>query len=150
MRKLYESKQALQDKCEEYFNKTNLVAPRSFRVYIGVSKHMLSTWKKTNPEYFNLIKSYEEKILAFVEEIAIYGAVHPTINSIPTKTTDTMSETKFNQIGAMFILKAYDNELYNKAPAADQIEDKAAPIKIDFNNNSQHKLPVLEAEVKEQ
>ncbi len=87
MKKKYESIKDLQEKIDEYFNSTKLVAPTAFRVYLGISKHLLATWKKTNEPYFNLIKTHEEKILAKIEEYAIYGMAHPDIQSEMVKVT---------------------------------------------------------------
>lgn len=75
----YNSIEELKAKADLYFNKHTLVSPREFRLWLGVSKHLLSTWKKTKPDYFNLIKTYEDYILAKVEAYAIYGALHPDI-----------------------------------------------------------------------
>lgn len=120
MKKKYENIDELIKAANAYITTNTIVAVRSFRISLGVSKHLLSTWKRSEPDYFNLIKTYEDAILAKIEEYAIYGALHPDLQALNVKTThyrDGSSTTeplpfKFNNIGAMFALKAYDRDRY--------------------------------------
>lgn len=43
MLKKYKTLKELQDRADLYFKKHKLVAPREFRLWLGVSKHLLST-----------------------------------------------------------------------------------------------------------
>lgn len=144
-KKLYETLEALRAKCEEYFKTHELVAPRSFRIYIGLSKQTLSNYKKTNPEYFNLIKTYEDRILATVEELAIYGASHPILKKHSTSKTYNKDgelvkeEVKFNQVGAIFTLRAYDKDQYIPEQLIEQ-EERKEPIVIEMTNTSTNRV----------
>lgn len=165
MRKLYETLDDLREKCEEYFKQTELVAPRSFRIHLGLGKDLLSKWRTMQPDYFNLVKEYEDKILAKVEEYVIYGETHPVIRNqlLVIETYQKFekgqvvgqSETpkmagKFNQVGALFTLRSYDKDLYmpEMTQAMKDVEKKE-PIVVQFQNTSGHKLDVLEAKVVE-
>ncbi len=148
MKKKYETIEALRAKCDEYMNNTKLWAPRAFRVYIGISKQTLHNYKKQQEDYFYLIKSYEDKILAFIEELAIFGALHPKLKGTYTKTTTrkdtTVKEVKFNQVGAIFTLRAYDKDQY--APELSTINhelETKEPIVIEMNNTSKNKLKMI-------
>lgn len=167
---LYDSIDKLKKRCDSYMKSTKLWSPKEFRVYIGVSKHLLSTWGSSNKEYFNLIKEYERKILARVEAFAIYGQAHPIIKenlvvavpyksyyadkydnkgnliakgSVKVEKVEVHVTGKFNNIGAMFILKAYENELYNQPTPQLAIEERRDPIVIDPTNKSKINLDKL-------
>lgn len=157
-KKLYATLKALDNKCKDYINSTDLWTPREFRIYIGVSKHLLSTWKNTNQEYFNLIKMYEDMILARVEQFAIYGQAHPVIQKQlikeSTETTYYKDGTikserkiwvqvgKFNANGSIFTLKAYDKDLYNQLPTPEQ-QEQAEAMQITWADQSNLKLDHL-------
>lgn len=101
---------------EAYLKEEKWPAPREYRTMIlGISKHLLSTWKKTQPDLFNLIKSYEDKILAFIEKQALYGSGK-------------------DAVGKIFVLRAYDREHYIPEISMRQevIEDNEvkAPIQL--------------------
>lgn len=138
--KTYEElEQNIDDFFEKYHpDSDNVISPRYFRISIGVSKATLSYWKSSNNrrKWFDLIKTYEDVLLAYIEQ----------------RTMDLAeSNDRVNLIGLLNTLRAYDTQQY--APEHRPIktnQDKQEPILINFNNNSQHKLPVLEAEVKEQ
>lgn len=148
-RKLYEDINALDKKCQEYFKLNKLVAPRSFRIYIGVSKQTLINWKNTQSDYFYLVKSYEDMILAKVEELAIYGASHPLLKDNATSKTYKngeliKEEVKFNQVGSIFILRAYDKDLYVPEQQIDEKETKE-PIVIEMTNTSKNTIALPKA-----
>lgn len=136
---LYANVKELQAKINQYYKETDLVAPRSFRVYLGVSKQTLSNWKKNNTKFFDLIKEHEDKILAKIEEYAIYGQAHPDIKKnlvvvgeyesfyadkynkdgkliakggIKVRKVEVHVTGKFNQVGAIMTLRAYDKDQY--------------------------------------
>lgn len=148
MRKLYETPEALEDKITEFLAEhriidssgelikdCNVVSPRYFRIYIGVSKHMLSTWKRTQPEYFNLIKKYEDILLGLLENKIIKAS---------------LEKEKRNVVGAMFVLKAYDNDLYNQPAPQLTVEETKAPMIVDTTNKSKLSLQdVIEVKPKE-
>ena len=50
-----------------------VISPRYFRVAIGVSKATLSNWKSipTRQKWFDLIKTYEDLLLANIEQETI-------------------------------------------------------------------------------
>lgn len=148
--KLFNTIEDLRNKCEDYFKETELVAPRSFRVYIGLNKTTLSKWRKTQPEYFNLIKTYEDRILATVEELSIYGAAHPLLREHATVKTYKdgeliKEEVKFNQVGSIFILRAYDRDLYVPEHHIEEKEMRE-PIVIEMTNTSKNRIQLEEKE----
>lgn len=162
---LYKDINDLKNKCEEYLNNNELWAPRSFRIYLGLEKSTLSKWKINKQEYFNLVKEYEDKILARVEEYAIYGEAHPDIKKAmvvvnkqvkySSKTGNMTSETyetkllgKYNTVGALFTLRAYDRELYITEKPQEVVEDKEQ-IYIEIGNKGTNKLPTLFVDHKE-
>ena len=132
----------LEKNIEDFFNDykphiDNVVSPRLFRISIGVSKATLSYWKtsENRRKWFDLIKTYEDLLLAFIEQRTIDLAE---------------SSMRVNIVGLLNTLRAYDTQQY--APEHRPIktnEDRQNPILIKFDNNSKHKLPVLEAKIKE-
>ena len=102
MKKLFKDIKELQTKCQKaYDNLTNkgtkAISPRYFRTSIGVSKHLLYIWSNKNQPYFHLIKRYEDKLLALLENLII---------------DKVKAKAKVNVTGLIFILKAYDRERY--------------------------------------
>lgn len=118
MRPLYASLQDLEMKSQEYFKTYKQRTPRHYRVFLGVSKHLLSTWQNTQPSYFNHIKTMEDLILADIEKAVVYG-------------------TAKNIIGKMFVLKAYDH--YQYAPELHQIDKQETQTIIIENENKSNK-----------
>lgn len=161
---IYKDINELRTKCDNYMKSTKLVAPRAFRIYIGVSKQLLSIWKNNNKDYFDLIKEYEDKILSKVEEYAIYGEAHPDIKremiivnkkvkynkqgGVSSEEYEQKLAGKFNQVSAFLILKAYDRDQYIPETAQLEVENKD-PIIIGSDNNSGHKLEIIEITPKE-
>lgn len=160
---LYKDINDLKNKCEEYLNNNELWAPRSFRIYLGLEKSTLSKWKINNQEYFNLVKTYEDKILAKVEEYVLYGEAHPTIRKkllvqevyekfekgqVVGRTETPKMAGKFNQVGALFTLRAYDRELYIPDKAQEVVEEQEQ-IYIEIGNKGTNKLPTLFVDHKE-
>lgn len=133
----------LEKNIEDFFNDykphiDNVVSPRLFRISIGVSKATLSYWKtsENRRKWFDLIKTYEDLLLAFIEQRTIDLAE---------------SSERVNIVGLLNTLRAYDTELYAPEYRINKTDEEAhTPIKISFNNESKHKLPVLEAKIKEQ
>lgn len=137
MKPLFANVTELKERADAYFEHNQLVAPKAFRVWLGISKYNLSSWKKSNPEYFNLIKTYEQIILARVEEFAIYGNAHPIIreyNIIETHNDKgELIETKtakWNNVGSMFILRAYEKEQYVPEIAAQMTKENTQEAKL--------------------
>ena len=144
-KKLYENIEQLDNKIKEYFkiNKINKLAkipprsPRHFRVYLGVSKHLLSQWRSQQPKYYNLIKIHEDQILADIEYWLL-------VNSYTES-----KEHKFNPVPLIFILRAYDKEQYIPEAQMEHTQDTPTQhIKINPINNSNNKLPVIEIKAK--
>lgn len=143
MKPLFKDLNDLNTRAKQYFDNNTIYAPRSFRIFLGVSKYTLSHWKKSQPDYYNLIKSYEDLILAKVEEYAIYGSAHPDLRKHAMSTTYNADgeiikeEVKFNQVGAIFILRAYDKEQYVPEIAAQLTQDNVQQAKlIEFVNQN--------------
>jgi hypothetical protein len=116
---LYNSPAELNAKIEAYFKANQELTPRSFRIYLGLSKQMINKYKKEQPAMYELVHNAEDFILAQLEQKLIYN---PDLS-------------KSQRTGIIFILRAYDRfqyipELINHNIAA--IEDKKAIINIDF------------------
>lgn len=148
MRKLYETVEELEQTIKNFLIQQDIItkygeinyntipiSPRLFRVSLGVSKYMLSTWKRTQPEYFNLIKRYEDLLLGLLEN---------------TIVRESIEGEKKNLVPAMFVLKAYDNDLYNQPAPQLTVEETKAPMIVDTTNKSQLSLKdVIEVKPKE-
>lgn len=129
---LFKDEQELKAAIKNYMTNNDFHSPRHLRTSIGVSKHILSTWKKTKPEFFNLIKQAQDVILAELELLLIKNAY--------TKS----KEHKFNPVGIIFTMRAYDKETYIPEARQEEIEQKD-PIVIETTNTSTNKVLLPQA-----
>lgn len=98
-----------------------------FRVYLSLRQDTLSKWKDSHPEYFILVKESEDKILGIIEGLVLWGSSHPAL-----------ADSKFNAVGGIFILKAYDKELY--VPEMDEGFNNKEKIILEIKNYGQNQL----------
>lgn len=106
------------------------VSPRLFRISLGVSKQTLSNWKynESKREWFDLIKTHEDLLLAFIEQ----------------RTLDlscVSKDEKINIIGLLNTLRSYDSEQYIPEMRKDLEENThKEPIVINAINSSANKI----------
>lgn len=148
MRKLYETVEELEQTIKKFLIQQDIItghgeinyntipiSPRLFRVSLGVSKQTLSVWRNTQPKYFDLMKRYEDLLLGLLE--------HQIVKA-------SLEKEKRNVVGAMFVLKAYDNDLYNQPTPQLTVEETKAPMIVDTTNKSKLSLQdVIEVKPKE-
>ncbi len=96
MKSKYETIDKLNTKIEQYFRDEINWTPAMYRIYLGLSRSLLSYYKNNKAEYYNVIIWGESQILAHLEQQAIY-------NKDLTKTQGT---------SIIFTLRAYNSEQY--------------------------------------
>lgn len=114
-KKLYENKESLEKAINNYLTTEKNPTPRHLRVSIGLigpsGKSLLAQWKKTQPEYYNLIKTAEDIILAHLERAFTYGG-----------------REKFN---ISYTLRAYDRVQYDPTPQMLELDTQLkTPVQI--------------------
>ena len=93
-KKLYENIKELEIAIKTYLEEEDEPTPAHFRaIGLGITKYNISTWKKTNKPYYNLIKEAEEIIEGKLERLFTYGG------------------KKYFNIS--YTLRAYNNKRYN-------------------------------------
>ena len=121
---LYKRQAELTKKINRYFNEEQHWTPRMFRLYLGVSKQTLQNWKKSKPEYYEKVMEGQDRILAVMEQRMLYS----------------QDMTRGQSTSHMFIMRAYDKELYVPELAhKNQYRDVAtepAIISIDFKQST--------------
>lgn len=135
----------LKNRIEEFFEENkpsnnNVISPRLFRIYIGVSKQTLSNWKTNikRKEWFDLIKTCEDVLLGFIEQ-----------RTLDLSLTD--KDTRVNILGLFNTLRAYDSEQYiPEQKLLTNKEEHQAPIIITPVNTSKLSLENLQQIKKEQ
>lgn len=132
MKLLFASTDLLQQKCKKVYDdlhkqfKDKPISPRYFRIQLGISKEVLNHWKNSQPEYFHLIKTWEDILLGELEQFML-------------KSSYTKSQNhKFNPVSCMLILKAYDREQYAIELFQPQ-ESNVEPITITMESSNAKK-----------
>lgn len=103
----------LEQAIQKYMTNETEPTPRHFRaVGLNISKHLVSTWQNTKPEFYASIKEAEDYILAMMEQKMAYGGK--------------------NFYNLFIIMRAYDRQLYSDSIAEAAIGNGDVTINFDL------------------